>query len=96
MDKTREQTSITTYFAVFVALLVLLGLTIGAASIDLGGMSLVVSLTIAAAKTLLIIFFFMNVRRSTTAVRIFVAVGFFWLLILFSLTLADYLQRSIG
>jgi cytochrome c oxidase subunit 4 len=75
------------------ALVLLLAATTGAAFLPLGRLNLFVSLAIAAAKALLVLIFFMELRRSSGLVRAFAAAGFFWLAILLTLTSADYLTR---
>ena len=82
-----------TYFLVFLALLVLLAATIGAAFIDLGPLNLALAVVIAIVKALLVLLFFMNVRRSSQLARLFIGAGFFWLAILIGLSLTDYLTR---
>ena len=68
--------------------------TAGAAFIDLGGnLNTAVAMVIAACKALLVILFFMHVRYSSRLTWVFVAAGFFWLMILLALTLADVLSR---
>ena len=79
---------------VFGGLLVLLGLTVGASYLPLGPFGLVVALGIASAKALLILLYFMQVRHKSSLTRLFVGTGFFWLGILFVLTLSDYLSRG--
>jgi cytochrome c oxidase subunit IV len=86
--------SIKLYSAIFGALLVMTLATTGAAFIDLGGnLNTVVAMLIAACKGLLVILFFMHVRYSSRLTWVFVGAGFFWLMILLSLTLADVLSR---
>ena len=75
------------------ALLLLLAATTGAAFLPLGRLNAAVALTIAAAKALLVLIFFMELKRSSGLVRAFAFAGFFWLLILLTLTSADYLTR---
>jgi cytochrome c oxidase subunit IV len=82
------------YYGVFLALLVGTGLTVAAAFVNMGAMNNVVMLTIACIKALLVILFFMHVRWSTRLTWVVVAAGFFWLLILFGLTMTDYLSRG--
>jgi len=82
------------YFGVFLALLLGTGLTVAAAFVDMGAMNNVVMLGIASIKALLVILFFMHVRWSTRLTWVVVFSGFFWLLILFTLTLNDYLTRG--
>jgi len=83
------------YYAVFAALMVGTALTVGVAFIDLGAMNNVLMLGIAMTKALLVILFFMHVRWSTRLTWVVAASGFFWLLILFGLTMQDYLTRGM-
>jgi cytochrome c oxidase subunit IV len=82
------------YYAIFMALLVGTGLTVGVAFLDLGFFNNVVMLAIACTKALLVILFFMHVRWSTPLTWVVAGAGFFWLLILFSITMTDYLSRG--
>jgi cytochrome c oxidase subunit 4 len=82
------------YFRVWAALLILLGLTTGLAYIPMGWFNTVMSVTIAFAKAILIVLFFMHVKYKGRLVRVFVCAGLFWLGILFALSLADYFTRS--
>ncbi len=88
-----EHTSPRTYFLVFLALLVLLATTIGAAFMDLGWFNPVLALLIAGVKAALVILFFMHVRFGSRLTKFFVVLGLLWLLILIGLTLSDYLTR---
>jgi cytochrome c oxidase subunit 4 len=82
------------YYAVFGALIVGTALTVGAAFVDLGALNNVVMLLIASVKALLVILFFMHVRWSTRLTWVVAASGFVWLIILFGLTMTDYLTRG--
>src|SRR4026207_1275282 len=82
------------YYGVFLALLVGTGLTVAAAFYDTGAVNNVVVLGTAGTKALLVILFFMHVRWSTRLTWVVVASGFFWLLILFSITMTDFLTRG--
>jgi cytochrome c oxidase subunit 4 len=82
------------YYAVFAALIFGTALTVAVAFINLGALNNVLMLGIAMAKALLVILFFMHVRWSTRLTWVVVASGFFWLLILFGLTMSDYLSRG--
>lgn len=83
-----------TYVLTYIALMVLLGLTWGVAYLPLGAWNLVVALGIAGAKAALVIFVFMHLRSSPRLVWLFAAAGVFWLMILFGLTLNDYISRG--
>jgi cytochrome c oxidase subunit 4 len=82
------------YYAVFAALIVGTLLTYAAARVDMGALNNVVMLTIALTKALLVILFFMHVRWGTRLTWLVVASGFFWLLIMFSITMSDFLTRG--
>ena len=84
----------TLYVSVFLALLVGTALTVLVAFYDLGVMNNIVMLTIACVKALLVVLFFMHVRWSTRLTWVVVASGFFWLLIMFGLTMTDYVSRG--
>ena len=80
-------------YRVAAALLGLLALTAGASFLPLGPFGFPVALTIAAAKALLVILFFMEVRYSSHLIWIMAGVGFVWLAILLGGTLSDYFTR---
>jgi cytochrome c oxidase subunit 4 len=83
-----------TYFAIFVSLMALLGLTIGVAYIDLGPLNFAAAMVIAVAKALLIIAVFMHVRSARKLTWVFAGAGFFWLSFLLVLATIDYATRS--
>jgi cytochrome c oxidase subunit 4 len=86
------------YFLIFGALIVGTVLTVVAARIDLDhlfhGANTVVALTIAVFKATLVVLYFMHVRYSSRLVWVIVVSGFFWLGIMFALTMSDYLSRG--
>ena len=83
-----------TFFGVWVALLILLFATWGLAELNLKPFNSAIALTIAVAKILLVIVYFMRMRESSKLTWIFVGAGFFWFLIMVELTLTDYLTRG--
>ena len=82
------------YYAVFAALIIGTALTVAVAFVDLGALNNVVMLAIAMTKATLVILYFMHVRWSSRLTWVVAASGFFWLLILFGLTMQDYLTRG--
>ena len=82
------------YYAVFAALIVGTALTVGVAFVDLGALNNVLMLGIACTKALLVVLFFMHVRWGTRLTWVIAASGFVWLLILFRITMTDYLTRG--
>jgi cytochrome c oxidase subunit 4 len=88
-------TSPKAYLAVFAALMVLTTATVAVAFAHLGPFNDIVALTIAVAKTCLVILFFMHVRHSSPLSKLVVVAGFLWLVFLIGLTLSDYLTRDL-
>jgi cytochrome c oxidase subunit 4 len=82
------------YYIVFIALIFGTGLTVAAAEVDLGALNNVVMIAIAGTKALLVILFFMHVRWGTRLTWVVAGSGFFWLLILFGITMTDYMSRG--
>jgi cytochrome c oxidase subunit 4 len=92
-----------TYLAVFATLLVLTFVTVAAARLDLGEpdvggvripVNVIVALSIACLKAVLVILFFMHVKYSGHLVQLVVASAFVWLFILVAITMSDYLSRG--
>jgi cytochrome c oxidase subunit IV len=82
------------YLAVFGSLIVLTATTVAAAFVDLGALNNVVMLGIAILKASLVVAFFMHVKYSTRLIPVIAIGGFLWLLILFGITMSDYLARG--
>jgi cytochrome c oxidase subunit 4 len=88
--------SVGQYFLIFIALLVLLFLSVGVAYIKSEHRTLLtlVGFTIAAIKGLLIILFFMHVKFGSRLTWLFAFSSFFFLLIMVWLTMNDYGTRQ--
>lgn len=84
------------YYGIFGILLLLTGVTVAVAYIDLGRMNTVVALAIACFKAMIVVLFFMHVKYSTRLIKLTVIAGLYWLGILFALTMSDYLTRVMG
>jgi cytochrome c oxidase subunit IV len=82
------------YYSVFLALMVGTVITVAVAFFDLGPLNNVVMLAIAMAKALLVVLYFMHVRWSSRLTWVVASAGFFWLLVLFVLTMSDYMTRG--
>lgn len=83
-----------TYFLVFMALMVLLVLTLAVAAFDLGFLNVAVALTVAIIKVALIMTYFMHLKYNPPLIRFFALASIFWVAIMFVLTLADYASRG--
>lgn len=84
------------YARVFGVLVVLLLLTVGAASLDLGsGGNVAVAMAIAMSKALFILLFFMHIKYSSNLTRLFAACGFIWFAILVAFVMQDFVTRDL-
>ena len=86
----------TIYYGIFAILLILTGVTVAAAYVDLGRFNTVVALAIACFKALIVVLYFMHLKYSTRLIKLTVIAGLYWMGILFALTLGDYLTRAWG
>jgi cytochrome c oxidase subunit 4 len=82
------------YYLIFAALMVLTGVTVAVAFVNLGPFNFPVAISIALFKATLVVLFFMHAKYSSRLTKLFIASGFFFLGILFALTLTDYLTRG--
>jgi cytochrome c oxidase subunit IV len=86
--------SVRTNIMVFVLLLFLLLLTVGAAYVPLGPLQFPVAMTIAAIKAVLIVLFFMHALHSHRLTLVIGVASLLWLAIMIALTLSDYHSRG--
>jgi cytochrome c oxidase subunit IV len=84
------------YYVIFAILMVLTAVTVAVAYIDLGPINTVAALAIAGFKAMIVVLFFMHVKYSTRLIMLTVIAGLYWIGILFTLTLSDYLTRGWG
>jgi cytochrome c oxidase subunit IV len=82
------------YYTIFAILMFCTYLTVQIAFLDLGAMNVVAALAIAVFKATLVILFFMHVKYSPKLTWAVVLGSIFWLGILLTLTLGDYLTRA--
>lgn len=82
------------YYTIFFSLIVLTGVTVLIARQDFGAMNTPIALAIAGVKATLVILFFMGVKYNTPLTKVVAASGFVWLIILFGITMGDYLTRT--
>lgn len=81
-------------FAIFAVLIVLTGITVGVAYVDLGWLNTPIALAIAAVKAGVVLAFFMHLRWSTHLMAVVAIIGVLWFIILVAFTAADYLSRT--
>ena len=83
-----------TYYTIFGALMLCTALTVGAAFINLGNLNFPVALAIAIFKATLVVLFFMHVKYGSRMTKLIVMTAFFFLGIMLTLTMSDYLSRG--
>jgi len=95
MSAHSPSSSLKTYFAIWIALLVGTALTVTAARIDLRPFNAAIALTIATIKATLVALFFMHIKgASERLTKLVVISAIFFLLILLGLSMSDYATRS--
>ncbi len=86
-----------TYYAIWILLLILTGVTAWVATIDLGPLNTVVALLIATTKAVIVVLFFMHVKyTSEKMTKVVIISAIFWLLILLALSMVDYGTRHLA
>ena len=82
------------YYTIFGSLMALTAITVAVAFINLGRLNFPVALGIAILKATLVILFFMHVKYSSRLTKLICGSAFFFLAVLFGLTMSDYLSRG--
>ena len=90
----QHKTPLYVYLLIFFALLLFTGITIWVAFLNLGPLNTVAAISIAVFKALLVVLYFMHLRHSSRLTWVFAGAGFFWLIILITLTMTDFLSRD--
>jgi cytochrome c oxidase subunit IV len=82
------------YLTIFGALMLLTGVTVAAAYVDLGQFNFAVAMLIAGFKASLVVWYFMHVKYQSHLTKLTVATGLFFLTILLGMSLIDYVSRD--
>ena len=82
------------YVGVFMALMVLTLVTVGAAKLDLGLLNTPIALAIAASKAFLVMYIFMELRSASALTRLAALSGVVFLAIMLIMIGQDYAARS--
>ena len=82
------------YVVAWLVLMLLLGLSVFSAYLDIGIFHPIVNFGIAATQAAIIFIMFMRLRGRPSLKWVFAAAGFFWLLFLFGLSTVDYATRT--
>jgi cytochrome c oxidase subunit 4 len=81
------------YFLVWLALMVLLALTVGSAFMPLGRAHTPVNLAISVTQAALVMLFSMHLSSAHPLMRVIAIIGFFGIAIMITLSLFDVLTR---
>ena len=82
------------YYSIFGALMVLTAITVAVAFTNLGALNFPVAIGIAITKATLVILFFMHAKWSSRLTKLIIGGAFFFLLVLLTLTMTDYMSRG--
>lgn len=94
-DKERATSvSLATYGVAWVVLMLLLGLSIFSAYLDIGIFHPIVNFGISATQAAIIFVVFMRAHELPRLKWVFASAGFFWLLFMFGLGTIDYVSRT--
>ena len=92
--QSRPITPVRTHLAAWAALLLLVPAMIGLAYLPLGGFTALAVYAVGAMEAVLVMRYFMHLKRSSSLTVVFAAAGFFWLAFLFTLSLSDFMTRT--
>jgi len=83
-----------TYILVWLALIALTSLTVGVAGMNIGALTVVVALLIAAIKSSLVVNIFMHIKFEDMIFKVFLGIAGLILFIIYALTFADVFIRK--
>jgi cytochrome c oxidase subunit 4 len=86
--------SVKTFALIWISLLILTGITVGASLVDLGPFNIIVALVIASCKATLVVLFFMEARYSSKITKVTIVSALFFLILLLGLSMTDYISRG--
>ena len=78
------------YLLVWFGLLILTGVTVSVAGMNIGRFTVATALLIATIKTYFVLTIFMHLKSESKTFKVFVGVSIFFLLISFALLFSDY------
>lgn len=85
------------YYVIWITLMVLTVVTAAVAFVDLGQFNTVVALVIATFKATLVVLFFMHVKyTSEKMTKTVIICAIFWLVLMLTLGLTDFVTRATG
>ncbi len=92
-SETSHIVSYRTFILIWIVLLILTGVTIGVAQVDLGAMNIWVALTIASCKSALVVMIFMHLKYEQLLFKLAVLATLIILAVFIGFSLLDVLYR---
>ncbi|MDP4116816.1 MAG: cytochrome C oxidase subunit IV family protein [Bacteroidota bacterium] len=89
-NQKKNNTGYTKYILVWFTLIILTGLTVSLAGMDLGRITVATALLIASIKSSLVLSVFMHLKSEQKAFKVFVLVALFFIVVSFVLLFSDY------
>ena len=94
-EETHEPVPYRTFILVWVALIILTGVTVGVAQFDFGAVNIWIALSVASLKSALVLLIFMHLRQESMLFKIGLLTMLVILVIFIGFTFTDVLYREV-
>lgn len=94
-EETHEPVPYRTFIMVWVALIILTGITVGVAQFDFGAVNIWIALSVASVKSALVLLIFMHLRQESMLFKIGLLAMLVILVIFIGFTFTDVLYREV-
>lgn len=91
--ETKNPRPFSTYILIWLSLLMLTGVTITVAGLNLGTLSVLGAIVIAAVKSTLVVLYFMHIKYEDRVFKMMLGLAIFTLVVILVLTFADVSYR---
>lgn len=91
--ETKNPRPFSTYILIWFGLLILTGVTITVAGLNLGTLSVLGAIVIAAVKSTLVVLYFMHIKYEDRVFKMMLGLAIFTLVVILVLTFADVSYR---
>ncbi len=91
--ETKNPRPFSTYILIWLGLLMLTGVTITVAGLNLGTLSVLGAIAIAAVKSTLVVLYFMHIKYEDRVFKLMLGLAIFTLVVILVLTFADVSYR---
>lgn len=94
-EEKHEPVPYRTFILIWVALIILTGVTVGVAQFDFGAVNVWIALSVASLKSALVLFIFMHLRQESLLFKVGLLAMLVILVIFIGLTFTDVLYREV-